>query len=737
LAVVVGHVEILRGSQEQVFGLLGTFSPSFMVIMKRLFPVSGCLILVSLFAGKAWSEEPEKRSESRGPLERFDPCPENLPCLLAVHGTPRLGLPASMGYGLQRLGTGDKWCVEMNNNLGIVELDPKSGEMKMQEAIKAVPEWCLSPDGKRLFARREQGFKESMECFDFASGKSLWTFEAGRFVSDATFTPDGKQIVVLHTLDGQGIKRSPAVSWYDAETGERTRRVKLPGILYQISGAISTDYLGLTEKAVYVAIPRDGEAPEAWVIRSDSDEPAKLDLDMEDVSDLTQIRVGGEHRELVAFYNDYFVALFREENGGLTLLYKTDISPTRGDGSYPKNVRFSHDHSRMVVSSYDGTRLMATVASANPVLKTFKSGLPVGDYTADGKFFVSFDDGGGVLRDLDTWERSDRLKLREFPAHCCPIQDAGFSMNGQYILSNDKHKLILWSKEGEFLAELASPNEEAKTCLEMQSPIFVDRLNKVYAADGWDFLEWDLNEVTERRKRLPGINPKVIGKTVYRDRVNSRDEPETMNIGIDSTGKNLLTATRTTFLFRPLDEPEKKTKLLVPMNDIFMKPRSLYMGGADSKVLVRTGFETFELDPTGKEKEVYLNQDAAGFDPQAKKFFRAVKSKQGLLLAALPPGLKAEAQETMPLPDEWKEHRLSSILVSSDGRWLLASHEASGSMPSLAVSDWVNKKVVRDIPLSWRVTSLAFSRDESRLLVGSFNRSVYEFDFKKMCGTAD
>ena len=699
--------------------------------MKTLFSRSRLLLLVASLVGTAWCEEPDKPHESLGPLERFDPAPEKLEGLVSVHGSPRLGLPSSAGWGLQRVGSGDKWCVEISGHLALVEWNREAGEMQTKEAIVAHPEWCISPDGKRIFVRRMNDFKQGSECFDLETGKSLWSAGQRLDVADAIFSLDGKQVIILHPAEG-----GAAVSWHDAATGEMTRRVSIPGKLYRIGGALGTDYLGLTEQAVYVAVPREDEEsssniPEAWVIKNGSEEAEKLDIDPTPSGELAQVRVGGAHRELLAFYSEDVIELFREENGTLKRIHKIEASG-EGDGSYDKCVRFAPDHSRMIISDCSQTLVVTTASVPDPVLKRFKSGARLGDYTADGKFFVTFDDGGGVIRELDTFERADRAKLREFPAHCCPIEDAGFSLSGDNILSNDKHKLLLWSKDGTLLAELSSPNEEARKWIEMQSPIFVDRLKKVYAADGWDFIEWDLNEVADRRKRFPGINPKVVGKVVYRDRVSTRSEPELMNISIDSTGKNLLTATRTTFLFRPLEEPEQKTKLQVPMNDIFMKPRSVYLGDGGSKILVRSGSATFELDPGGKEKEVYLNSSSAGFDPKARKFFRVRSSGRDLVLEALPVGLKTEAEQTMTMPAEWRGHSCNQLLVSSDGRWLIAVHYRSNRLPSLALIDWQEKKIVRDIPLPWQPTSLSLSTDESRLLVGSFNRAIYEFDFKAL-----
>jgi tricorn protease-like protein len=73
--------------------------------------------------------------------------------------------------------------------------------------------------------------------------------------------------------------------------------------------------------------------------------------------------------------------------------------------------------------------------------------------------------------------------------------------------------------------------------------------------------------------------------------------------------------------------------------------------------------------------------------------------------------------------------------ATPDGRWLLViqSTPRQGHLGLLAAVDWEQKKVVREIPLSWNATTMELSADGSRLLVGASNRSIYEFDVKQLC----
>jgi hypothetical protein len=317
------------------------------------------------------------------------------------------------------------------------------------------------------------------------------------------------------------------------------------------------------------------------------------------------------------------VELYRESDQGPPLLLcEVDISRTSRYSTH-RNVRFSPDHLQLLVADCDKTLLVPIPAKAGekPKIGRIEGGNSLGDFTRDGKYFISVDDGGGVIRNPKTLERVDKAKLREFPAHCCPITDAGFSIGGRWIISNDQRSLLLWTREGEILAELASPNEEGKPRIDMQSPLIVDRLLKVYAADGWNFIEWDLKEVAERRRKFPGFQPRVVGKVVFDDLKGGDDEPEHMTLGINSTGKKLVTATRRTFIYRLLDDPEKTTRLQVAKHDVFMKPREIVVPDAGGGIVLKSARELLALDPDGKKAPRLLSNDCiVASAPRARSF---------------------------------------------------------------------------------------------------------------------
>lgn len=676
-------------------------------------------------ATPAFTEEP-KPQESMGPLKRFDPVLEKLPGLIDVYGKPRRGLPLESRRRMQRMAKQDKWCVEANGCLVVMEWNPQSFEMETREAITAWGDWCLSPDGMKLLTYRlkQSGSVGTTECFDLRSGKSLWTCEVGMKTEDSIFTLDSKQVVILHSDKGGTL-----ISWYDPETGERKRRVTIPGEIQGRGG----NYLGLTSRSLFVTIPREDHLSEGWVIQEGNDEPAKIAVDQTPSATPVQIEVGGARRELLAMYSEDVVEIFREEDGNLTRLRRIELTPPPDGNSYSKSVRFSPDYSQLFVATSVQTWVISIQDTPQTEIKEFPTGLKMFDFTLDGKHLLSVNDGGGAARNPATIEREDSPVFKKEPTHCCPIVDAGFSMNGRMIVSNDHHKIILWTNEGKFLAELVSPNEKKHKCIEMQSVLFVDRTMKVFAADGYNFLEWDLREIGDRAKGPEGISLGVEGKVAFPERVaGGSGYPQAMNISLDSSETNLIVATPTVFRSRPMAEPEAEIDLPVPKDDIFMKPRYVYQQDQEPRILVASAKDMWMLDPAGKEQAIRLSYNFSGFDPKAKCVFQVVDGKERPQLNAVPFGMKQQATEVMQLPAEWKGHACSRLLVSKDSRWIVACHGQPGRTDSVAVIDWEQKKIVRDFPLNWMVTSMAFSPDDSRLLIGSFNRCVYHFDFSHL-----
>ena len=690
--------------------------------------VAACLFAVSpVQAQVSWVE-------SLGDLQRFDPAPETLPCLIGRYGNPRRGLPASVGHRIQRIGNENRWMVQSGGQVVVMGLNPKTRQPESLEAIPMSGEWCLSPDGRLLFGLRRQGTRWSTECFDLASGKSLWNadkslWKEGRWreVVDAAFSRDGKQVMVLHSGDDY-----LAVSWFDATNGGLKHRVAIPDASRCGSvGGVKTNYLGVTPRGLYVSVPRNGgideDIPaEVWFIKNGADQGEKVAIEVEPSKELLQVEVGGKNGEYVAFYHEDVVVLYEERKEGRKLLLKMDADITEGFESHPNCVVFSPDQTQLMISACNRTWIAKLKGGERPGIATFGRGWCLGDYTLDGKHFILVDDGGGVVMDVKDFQRVDEAALKENPEHCCPIEEAGFSIQGNYVISSDKRNMILWKKDGEMLAELTSPSEDKEVI--MQSPLLIEKMGKIYAADGWDFLEWSIQDIAQRRKRLPGFNPRVAGTPVFRDRPAPIREPEVMNISLDSAGKNLITGTRQTFIYRPLDQPEKKVEIQVPKKEIFWKPRSIQQPAGSAKAIVRSGSSLFEVDPSGKEKATVMSEWFLGFNASQRLTFWIAPGQGGLMMTATPFGLQQQGKETMKLPGIWLNRPERLLVSSSDGKWVVLTRTDETIVSWLSVIDWENKKVVKDFPLYSWATTLSFSPDEKSILVGSSNRGVYAFD---------
>lgn len=674
--------------------------------------------------------------ESRGPLKRFDPNAVKIEAVVAVYGDPTAGAVSKPLNRAQRLSNEDKWFLGMGSVIGVMGLDSKTGQIGMKEVIEAGTEWSVSPDGSNLFASRKEAYqkgkygKDVFECFDLASGASRWVFNGGSEVYDSCFSPDGKQVAILHTgaISREAVPSS--VSWYDVQSGERVRQVALPGSLRRLSGG-SSERLAFSGTALYVTRPSESDG-KCFVIKNGAESAEPIDLGNEDPEETPSVRTGGPNNELVAIYTDLIVHLYRENEGRLVHLSDVETVP-KTQWAYENNVRFSPDGTSMLVSTSGRTTIVPTVAA--PEAKTIEMTKDLGEYTRDGKNFVFFDNGGGWIFRTKDWVQVERPLVKDHPVHCCPIEDADFSKNGKLVLSNDKQQLLLWSEDGKLLAELSSPQEkDGITCVEMQSAIFLPGGDKIYAADGWNFLEWDLYEVSARVKRKPINTPRVVGKIVLDSASGYRAKPVLMNVALDSTGKNLVTASGPIVRYWPLASKETPPPLLVPKSDIMMRPRFFHKIEARDGIILRSAGSTFMLSLDGKSPPVELNTNATALDLSTESLYYANRTAYGTKIQKFPlfpVGNKTE--EIMELPEEWFTD-LREIPMSQDGNLLAILHGESQKLSSLALIDWKQKKIVYNQELPWTVTSCRFSPDDTKLIVGSHNRAVYVFNLSKMSG---
>lgn len=702
--------------------------------MKRksfLSPLAPLLLGILSISGEAQ----EVKRESLGPLSRFDPNAVEIPGVIAIYGDPRIG-NAGGAYGrLQRLADQNKWFLDSGNGIQIMAVGEKTGQIETKEFIKASGAWVVSPSGNLIFAGRRDpanrpGFGMTYECFDFESGKSRWAISENNQLFDARFTPDEKQLVVLHgKRDANQDTLDPFVSWYDVDTGEAARSIKLPVEFRPLSGG-ATDFLAFGRGGVYVTGP--SIAPTCHLIRDGADSSEEVDIGDLGGETPLHVRTGGKAREFVAIYSDLKVLLRREVDGELVHLQALETIPDV-EWAYDNNVRFSPDGGSVLISTWGKTMVYPTSLPDAPVAKTMKKWADLGEYSRDGKHFVFFDAGGGWIHKTDDWSQILPLSMKDHPVHCCPIEDAGFSTNGKLVLSNDKRQLLLWSEDGRLLAELSSPQEQDDiTCVEMQSAVFLPDGIKIIAADGWNFLEWDLNEIAARVKRKPVNTPRVVGKVVFNNDSGHRSKPVLMNVSLVADGKHLITGCGPVVRYWPIGSKELPPALKIPRSDIMMQPRVFHKVSEDSGIILHSASSTFRLNPDAQTAPESLDGSVLGVDSVQGKAIRNPYSRDGAKVERAPLTKDGKSEESVALPAGWDIMGTRWVSISPDGNLVVVPCSTQRRDPAIVMIDWTQGKIVYQQELPWAVASCEFSTDASKLVMGAANRAVYVFDVKKM-----
>ena len=701
------------------------------------------LVALTIPSSRCRADE-EKRRPSGGPLVRFDPNATPPKDLLAIHGDPALGLTAGHSGVARRIAKSDKWLVGLKDSIGkrkavaLMELDRKIGECRMKEILVVAEVVGVSPDGTSIFGQREDSNGRNWECFSLVDNRALWSLENDVLVMDGIFSPDGKQVVVLHGVGKYKSEMPSAVSWYDAANGQRLRRVALPGSTDPSMHADDGGHLAFSGGALFVTRPSESDE-KFFVIPNGAAEVTALKIDGIDSGEAPQVRAGGVHGELLAFYDPFTVRIRRLEKTHLADLGGFSTPPPKNaDATYPNNIRFSPDGKTMLTGRWGSSFALPLTSPKFGKLVTVPDGAVSGDFTADGKFFVKFDDGGGRALDVASWSTVNGAEKREHPIHCCPITEAGYSISGDYIISSDVNKLMLWTKDGRLLAQLVSEREDKGFGVRMQSAIMPDGSRKIYAADGWNFLEWSIDEVARRLGRKPLNVPRIVGKVVFNDRDRDNGPAELMNIAVDASGENLITATRSEVRLRSLKSPDE-SKVLPIFKDVFMQPRSFKVLDSPLRAFLHISSELFELDLNGDKQPHLLNKPVAGFDAASATVFdiESIYKKDGSIHGSpLGSGRRTTgvAGETTGIPADWLlSASTPRILVGAKGSLLFvvgSRRSSSGSV--LAVIDWQMKRIVWKQEVEWEPRSATLSADEKKLVVGSSNKAIYIFDFEKM-----
>jgi RNA polymerase sigma factor (sigma-70 family) len=128
--------------------------------------------------------------------------------------------------------------VTARNDWAIRVYDVTTGESRdaAYTGAKAIPSLWLTPDGKRVIARAQEG-GGALICHDVAGAKQLWTAAPASGVTACTFTTDGRTVIVA---DSGAKERFRAL---DVETGRPVESFRPPDYKTFDSAAAAGDRL--------------------------------------------------------------------------------------------------------------------------------------------------------------------------------------------------------------------------------------------------------------------------------------------------------------------------------------------------------------------------------------------------------------------------------------------------------------------------------------------------------------
>jgi WD40 repeat protein len=258
----------------------------------------------------------------------------------------------------------------------------------------------FSPDGKRLvslYRRGEPGTRVGsgrMEVWDLASRKPVMTVDRlDRTVHGASFSPDGKQLVVFVPLP-------QAVTVYDAETGREVFSSKVPeGSAFATGALFSPDGKRLAtcdDQATRILDVATHETVATWPSESPHD------------------------RALV--YSADGRLLARGGIAGIVEIWDTTagrkVQTLKGHAGSIQALAFSPDGARLATGGADGTLRVWDLAGPRDAApptgpeSTLKSVIP--DLSPDGRSLFTVEQRGVVRRRVELWDTATR-RLRGSP----------------------------------------------------------------------------------------------------------------------------------------------------------------------------------------------------------------------------------------------------------------------------------------------------------------------------------
>jgi WD40 repeat protein len=686
--------------------------------------------------------EPEK---SLGPLKRLASA-EIKPDFLAKTLGATGGLPYGLGDEVAKIPIPDHWLVETadhfeKNFLCLMKLNRATGESTLVQRIEAGGNWCYIPKGNFVFAGRNEQMetgtkalphhkeiKRVYECFELSTNQSLWTLSQESEVLSVSLSHDGNQLIVLNVGDSDGrTGHGPTwLSWHDIKTGKQTRKINLPG-----RGNTQPEHYGWraivdTPEMTYVT-RYSMQDYQVLQVRRNADSAEQLEGGGERFEGTESIEPG--HRWFVegsddfkwlAFHNTQQVVLFKREGAELKEVEAFSEGFDMMMGDDVRNVRFTPKSTHLIVGSMKGTKLYDL--AAGKIAKEFKAGTFLSEVTDDSSLLVFWHDGGSWPVDLKTGKEVGEKVVKPEIRHTCPVTALSYSSDGKYLVSGDYRHFVVWDMAtGKALASLASPKEKDPDFGGISSPLIVDKHGKVYGADGWDILEWDLEKIRNNRSTEPLMGVVAFGRKGNRDRALYN-----IDIAVDKTGERFVEADMEAMYYFTHANPSQKTRLQISSDDLY-RPRKFHFTTVEGALMVANLGRSLLVGLNGTDPQVELKKKSCLITSSDIAY--STSSQRGKMVVSRSAvgdddliGQDQVTIEDAPFSFEW-----SKIDVTEDGK-LFIYQNTERLWDEISVYDWAKKQVVRTFKSPSEIKCSKISPDGRYLATAGIEGKIYLWD---------
>lgn len=607
------------------------------------------------------------------------------------------------------------------------------------QKIEAGGNWCYIPKGNLLFAGRNEqtetktlelhkDIRRVYECFELSSNQSLWSLPPDSDVLSASLSYDGNQLIILHVGDPvPATGHGPTwLTWHDIRSGKQTRRIDLPergsiqGEHYDRRSIMDTPevtYVSRISREAYqcLQVDRKGDAA-VHLAGGDGRFQGTQSLSQGD----TWFIEGSDDFKWLAFHNTQQVVLYKREGAELREVktFESDYEMNMGDDL--RNVTFTPKSTHLVVGSMKGTQLFDL--ATEKVDKEFKTGTVLSEVSHDGSMLVFWHDGGSLAVDLRTGkEIGEKVAAREI-RHICPVDSFSFSADGKYLMAADYAHFIVWDiGTGKALASLASPKEKDPEFRGVSSPLVIDKHGKVYGADGWDILEWDIEKIRGNR----GTEP-LVGKVAFGRPGNTQRAMYTIDIAVDKAGERFVEADMEAMWYFKLSDPNQRTKLQISPDDLY-RPRTFHFTAAEGALLVSNLGHSSLIGLNGTDPPIVLKKEAFAVTPSEKAYSTSHKKGKRVVSRYQVGDDDLVGQDEVILEDAQSGLQWSKIDVSDDNKFLVYLN-AERMWDEVSVYDWEKKQVVRTFKSPSEVRCLKVSPDGRYLATAGVEGRIYLWD---------